>query len=234
MFTVSESWRRIYPGAAVGILAMRHTANPEHHRVLDRQKEKLQNELRSRFGSLDRAALKDIPIIEAYNSYYKRFKKTYHVQLQLESVVFKGKPIPRVAALVEAMFMAELKNLLLTAGHDLDLLKPPVRISVADGSEKYTRINGQGQTPQPMDMFIADTKGIISTVVYGPDRRTRITSKTKRAFFTVYAPPGIGEQAVDEHLRDIQTNVLLITPEAEVELMEVYGTDSVVIQNPLK
>jgi DNA/RNA-binding domain of Phe-tRNA-synthetase-like protein len=123
------------------------------------------------------------------------------------------------------MFMAELKNLLLTAGHDLDVLKPPVRISVADGSEKYTRINGQEQTPQPMDMFIADTKGIISTVVYGPDHRTRITSKTQRAFFTVYAPPGIGEQAVDEHLREIQTNVLLIAPQAEVEVMEVHVTD---------
>jgi DNA/RNA-binding domain of Phe-tRNA-synthetase-like protein len=76
-----------------------------------------------------------------------------------------------------------------------------------------------------MDMFIADAEGIISTVVYCPDHRTRITSKTNRAFFTVYAPPGIGEKAVDDHLRDIQTNVLLITPEAEVEFMEVYGTD---------
>jgi DNA/RNA-binding domain of Phe-tRNA-synthetase-like protein len=76
-----------------------------------------------------------------------------------------------------------------------------------------------------MDMFIADTQGIISTVLYGPDRRTRITSKTERVFFTVYAPPGIGEQVVYEHLQDIQANVLLIAPEAEVELMEVYGTD---------
>jgi DNA/RNA-binding domain of Phe-tRNA-synthetase-like protein len=224
MFIVSESWKEAYPGAAVGILGMRHVANPEHHPALDRRKEQLENELRSRLGSLDRAALKALPVVKAYNSYYKRFKKTYHVLPQLESVVLKGKSIPRVAALVEAMFMAELKNLLLTAGHDLEVLKPPVRIDVADGSENYTRINGQEQTPQSMDMFIADTQGIISTVLYGPDRRTRITSKTERVFFTIYAPPGIGVQPVDEHLRDIQTNVLLIAPEAEVELMEVYGT----------
>jgi DNA/RNA-binding domain of Phe-tRNA-synthetase-like protein len=225
MFIVSESWKEAYPGAAVGILAMGHVANPKHHPTLDRQKEQLVNELRSRFGSLDRAGLKVLPAIEAYNSYYKRFKKTYHVLLQLESVVLKGKSIPRVAALVEAMFMAELKNQLLTAGHDLEVLKPPLRIDVADGSENYTRINGQEQTPQPMDMFIADTKGIISTVLYGPDRRTRITSKTKRIFFAVYAPPGIGEQGVYEHLQDIQTNVLLIAPQAEVELMKVYASD---------
>ena len=225
MFIVSESWKEVYPGAAVGILAMGHVANPKHHPTLDRQKEQLVNVLRSRFGSLDRAALKALPVIQAYNSFYKRFKKTYHVLLQLESVAFKGKSIPHVAALVEAMFMAELKNQLLTAGHDLEALKPPLRIDVTDGSENYTRINGQEQTPQPMDMFIADTQGIISTVLYGPDHRTRITSKTERVFFTVYAPPGIGEQAVYEHLQDIQANVLLIAPKAEVELMEVYASD---------
>ena len=225
MFIVSESWKEAYPGAAVGILAMGHVASPKHHPTLDREKEQLENELRSRFGSLDRAGLKALPVIQAYNSYYKRFKKTYHVLLQLESVVLKGKSIPRVAELVEAMFMAELKNLLLTAGHDLEVLKPPVRIDVADGSENYLRINGQEQTPQPMDMLIADAQGVISTVLYGPDRRTRITSKTERVFFTVYAPPGIGERGVYEHLQDIQANVLLIAPEATIELMEVYSTD---------
>jgi DNA/RNA-binding domain of Phe-tRNA-synthetase-like protein len=223
MFIVSESWKEAYPGAAVGILAMGHVANPEQNNTLDKHKVQLESELRSRFGRLDRAALKTLPVIQAYNSYYKRFKKTYHILLQLESVVLKGKSIPRVATLVEAMFMAELKNLLLTAGHDLEVLKPPLRIDVADGRENYTRINGKEQAPQPMDMFIADTQGIISTVVYGPDRRTRITSETQRVFFTVYAPPGIGEQAVHEHMQDIQANVLLIAPEAHVELMEVYG-----------
>jgi DNA/RNA-binding domain of Phe-tRNA-synthetase-like protein len=225
MFIVSERWKETYPGAAVGILAMGHVASPKHHPTLDREKEQLENELRSRFGNLDRAGLKALPVIQAYSSYYKSFKKTYYVLLQLESVVLKGKSIPRVVALVEAMFMAELKNQLLTAGHDLEALKPPVRIDVADGSENYTRINGQEQSPQPMDMFIADAQGIISTVLYGPDRRTRITSKTERVFFTVYAPPGIGEQGVYEHLQDVQANVLLIAPEAAIELMEVYSTD---------
>jgi DNA/RNA-binding domain of Phe-tRNA-synthetase-like protein len=224
MFIVSESWKEAYPGAAVGILAMDHVANLKYHHGLDKQKEHLETELRSRFSNLDRAALKALPIIQAYNSYYKCFKKTYHVLLQLDSVVLKGKSIPRVATLVEAMFMAELKNLLLTAGHDLEVLKPPLKIDVADGSESYTRINGEEQAVQPMDMFIADTKGIISTVLYGPDHRTRITSETQRVFFAVYAPAGIGEQAVHEHLQDIHANVLLIAAEAEVELMEVYGT----------
>ena len=35
MFTVSETWKTTYPGAAVGILAMHDVVNPEHHAGLD-------------------------------------------------------------------------------------------------------------------------------------------------------------------------------------------------------
>ena len=225
MFIVSETWKTTYPGAAVGILAMRNISNPERHAALDKRKEELENQLRTRFSDFDRAALKALPTFQAYNAYYKRFKKTYHVRLQLESVLFKGKSLPRVAALVEAMFMAELKNMLLTAGHDLEALQMPVKIDVADGSEHYVRLNGQEQQLKPGDMMITDTQGILSSVIYGPDSRTRITSETRQVFFTVYVPPGIEEQTVYKHLEDIQAYVLLFAPEAEVELLKVYGTE---------
>ena len=225
MLIVSEAWKRAYPGAAVGVLIMRNVVNPESHAALDKRKEELENQLRARFSDYDRAALKALPTIQAYNAYYKRYKKTYHVQLQLESVIFKGRSIPPMAALVEAMFMAELKNLLLTAGHDLEAIQMPVGVDVAEGSERYVRINGQEQELKPGDMMIVDDQGVISSVLYGPDHRTRINPETRRVFFTVYAPPGIGEQAVWEHLRDIEANIMLVAPEARVETMEVYGTE---------
>lgn len=224
MLIVSEAWKATYPGAAVGVLAMRNVINPQAHAVLDKRKEELENQLRARFSDYDRAALKTIPTLRAYDAYYKRYKKTYHVQLQLESIVFKGRSIPRVAALVEAMFMAELKNLLLTAGHDLEAVQMPVKLDVAAGNERYIRLNGEEQKLKAGDMMIADAQGVISCVLYGPDYRTRITPETRQVLFTVYAPPGIGEQAVYDHLTDIQTNVLLVAPEATMELLTVYGT----------
>ena len=225
-FAVSDAWKTAYPGAAVGVLAMRGVANPERHAALEKRKAELEDQLRSRFGDYDRAGLKALPTIQAYNEYYRRFKKTYHVQLQLESVVFKGTSIPRVAALVEAMFMAELKNLLLTAGHDLEAVQMPVGIDVADGTEWYIRLNGQEQQLKSGDMMIADAQGTISSVLYGPDRRTRIGSDTRRVLFTVYAPPGIEEHTVYERLQDIRANVLLVAPEAQVELLKVYVAHS--------
>jgi DNA/RNA-binding domain of Phe-tRNA-synthetase-like protein len=202
---------------------MREAANPDHHEALEKKKTALENELRARYAGYDRAALKSTSPVDAYTSYYKRFKKTYHVLLQLESVVQKGKSIPRVAALVEAMFMAELDNLLLTAGHDLDKIDLPVTIDVAGGGENYTNLTGKPQTLKPDDMMMKDGSGVICSVIYGSDDRTIITSSTRQVMFVVYAPPGIGEMAVQKHLNDIRENVTLIAPQAEVQSLETFA-----------
>ena len=225
MFEITTAWKSAFPGAHAGVLVMMDVANPAHHPLLEQQKFELEAELRTRFVGQDRAALANHPVLQAYSEYYKRFKKTYHVQLQLESIVMKGKSIPSVASLVEAMFMAEIKNLLLTAGHDLDVLQLPLTLNVSQGTESYTLMRGEEQILKPGDMFISDKLGIVSDIVYGPDQRTQINPDTCNVVFTVYAPAGIDEQAVTRHLQDIRDYVLVIAPQSQVELMKVYGGD---------
>jgi DNA/RNA-binding domain of Phe-tRNA-synthetase-like protein len=162
------------------------------------------------------------PVLQAYSEYYRRFKKTYHIQLQLESIVLKGKSIPGVAALVEAMFMAEMQDMLLTAGHDLDVLHLPLTLDVATGTERYTLLRGEEQVLKPGDMLISDQTGVISSILYGPDQRTQISPGTRNVVFTVYAPPGIDEQTVTAHLRHIKENVLVFSPQAQIEQLQVY------------
>ena len=130
MFEPTPHWRSTYPEAHAGVLVMRAVSNPIHHPVLESQKAALEQDLRKQFSGQDRAALTSHPILQAYAEYYRQFKKTYHIQLQLESIVLKGKSIPSVAALVEAMFMAEMKDMLLTAGHDLDVLQLPLSLDM--------------------------------------------------------------------------------------------------------
>ena len=223
MFEVSETWKSVFDGAHAGVLVMHNVANPAHHADLERQREALEGQLRSRFAGQARSDLETLPRLQAYGAYYKRFKKTYHVQLQLESIVFKGKSIPSVAALVEAMFMAEIKNMLLTAGHDLDVLQLPVILDVSQGDESYTLLRGQSQLLKAGDMMMMDGGGIISSIVYGPDQRTQIQASTQNVMFTVYAPHGITEQAVIDHLQDLEQYVRLITPDARVEMLKVFG-----------
>jgi len=110
----------------------------------------------------------------------------------------------------------------LTAGHDLDAVQSPLRLDVSTGSERYVMLNGQEQVLKPGDMFVADSQGVISSVIYGPDQRTRITTTTRRALFVVYAPAGIGAEAVRRHLEDIQALIALFAPQATVESLDVH------------
>ena len=223
MLEVTPAWRSAFPGAHAGILTMRNVSNPAHHAELEKQKAEVEAALRVQFAGRDRAAIASHPVLKIYGEYYKRFKKTYHVQLQLESIVLKGKSIPSVASLVECMFMAEVKNMLLTAGHDLDKLQLPLTLDVTQGTESYTVMRGENQIVKAGDMMISDRAGIISDIIYGPDQRTQITESTRSVIFTVYAPAGIDEGLIMQHLQDMRDYVLIITPQAEVEKLEIYG-----------
>ncbi len=221
MLAVTDEWKRAYPEAHAGIVHLSQVSNPERHAELDLLKDKLAQDLKARFKDLEQ--LRSAEPIKAYQAYYKRFKKSYHVQHQLESLIFKGKPIPRVAALVEAMFVAELGNMLLTAGHDLDLIQGEITLRVSNGSERYTRLNGQEQELKAGDMFMEDFKGVISSVIYGPDNRTMIRRETRNVLFAVYAPPGISEDALRRHLQELAQNVKVVSPEAKLEELEIVG-----------
>ena len=202
---------------------MLDVVNPPRHDELEARRAALEGELRARYAGSDRRALLERPELKAYQDYYRRFNKSYHVQLQLESVVLKEKPIPSGAGLVEAMFMAELDNLLLTAGHNLDALQLPLTLDVALGTESYVLMRGSPQIPKTGDMMISDREGIVSSIVHGPDQRTQITPQTRNVVFTVYAPAGIGADDVRKHLGDLEGNVRLLAPAARVDLMEIYG-----------
>jgi DNA/RNA-binding domain of Phe-tRNA-synthetase-like protein len=211
---VTDAWRSAFPGAVVGVLAMRDVGNPDHSPGLEAAKRRVEEQLRAGEPDADTQQ-----VLRAYVDYYRDRGKTYHVKAQRESVALKGKPIPRRAALVEAMFMAELANLVLTAGHDLDALETPLRVDVTADGDRYVLLSGAEAVLERGDMMMADGAGIVSSVLAGPDRRTRITRGTRSVLFAVYAPAGVGEQVVRAHLRHVRANVELLASEAEtVEL----------------
>jgi DNA/RNA-binding domain of Phe-tRNA-synthetase-like protein len=222
LLLATDSWKSAFPGAVVGALAMRAVRNPAQSEPLEAEKRRLEQRLRAAEGDsrprIDR-------VVRAYTDHYRARGKTYQLKAQLESVARKGKPIPSRAALVEAMFMAELENLILTAGHDLDTVVPPVRVDVTADGDRYVLLSGTEVVLERGDMMMADGAGIVSSVLRGPDLRTRITPQTRNVFFAAYAPAAIGEEAVRAHLNDIRANVELLAPGARtLELMTETAT----------
>lgn len=209
----TEAWRAAFPGAVVGALTMRGVRNPRENASLEAAKRRLEEDLRAG-GGPDAE-----PVLQAYVDYYRARGKTYHVKAQRESVAGKGRPVPSRAALVEAMFMAELRTLVLTAGHDLDALTLPLRADVTGDGDRYVLLNGAEAPVKPGDMGMADREGIVSTVLLGPDQRSRITPETRNVLFAAYAPAGVGEEAVRRQLDAIRANVLLVAPDARTDAL---------------
>jgi DNA/RNA-binding domain of Phe-tRNA-synthetase-like protein len=219
VLVATDAWKSAFPGAVAGVLVMTGVNNPEQSPALEVHKRELEEDLRARAAQLGGDGVGSEPGVRAYVDYYRSHGKTYHVKAQWESVAVKRKPVPRRAALVEAMFMAELSNLILTAGHDLATVALPVRVDVTREDDRYVLMNGSELALTAGDMMMVDGSGIISSVLQGPDRRTRITPQTGEVLFAVYAPAGVGENAVRDHLEDIRANVLLVAPEAETGLL---------------
>jgi DNA/RNA-binding domain of Phe-tRNA-synthetase-like protein len=214
--SVSPLVSQQYPGACFGFLAVENDAVPTSSPEFEAAKHALQTDLQKAYPNEE--AIKSDPVIQAYITYYKRFKKSYHVALQLESVALKGKAIPSVSPLVECMFMSELANRLLTAVHDISLLQGNISVNTADGSEVYTTMRGTEQELKSADLYMRDDAGIISSIIYGPDARTQITANSNRVLFTVYAPPGVGSDRVKDHLTWIRECMQLICPEGHISM----------------
>ncbi|MFO7695881.1 MAG: phenylalanine--tRNA ligase beta subunit-related protein [Anaerolineae bacterium] len=218
--TATADWHSAHPGGAVGLLEMSGALNSAPASALDPLKRATEERLRSRYAGYTRKDLLEQPVLAAYQSYYRRFNKTYHVQLQLESIL-KGKSLPSVSPLVDANFVSELDSLILTAGHDLERLLPPVAIDVSREGDSMTLMNGTAREIYPGDMVMRDAEGIACSIIYGQDNRSPITPQTTHVLYVSYAPPGVSADLVGAHLQRIADTVRTFSPGAALEQLRV-------------
>ena len=219
---VTDRWHQTFVGGHVGILLMENIDNTQPSSPLNARKREVEATLRNKFAGFTRKDFIEIAPLNAYRTYYKKFNKTYHVQLQLESVVLKGKSLPDVSPLVDTAFISELETLVLTASHDVDLLQGPIMIDASKGTEQFTQMNGTTRTLKPNDMIMRDASGVICTIIYGQDKTSPISAKTKRALYVTYAPFGVSKALVKQQVETIRDTVLLFAPEAVTNRLEIF------------
>ena len=221
IFTVDQAWANKYPHAKAGILVIENIENTDSHPELNSVAAEVECKLQAQYAGFSREQLNELPIIKTYNNYYKNFGKTYHVRAQLESIV-NGKPLSSASAVITAMFIAEVKNMLLTAGHDCFTLELPARITVASGKETFTDIRKAEKTVPEGDMIMMDGEGVISSIILGPDSRTKLTPSVQNVMFAVYAPAEVEKELVHSHMKDIETYVKTFSPTAETQFIEIF------------
>lgn len=210
--SATNEWKTSHPGAVIGLLELSGVDNTRPSAVLDARKREMEARLRERYAGFTRQDFLSLPVMVAYQKYYKRFTKTYHVLLQLESIVLKGKSLPNVSPLVDSNFTAEVDTLVLTAGHDVAKLVEPIFIDVSKYGDQIVRMNGEPKMMDAGDMIMRDATGVVCSIIYGQDNVSPITSATTHVLYVAYAPAGVPVDAVEGHLRRIEENVRVFCP----------------------
>ena len=216
----SREFSKVYPCAAVGILVLEDVIIQNEGSDFESAKHKIIHGLQKQFP--DPNSLKEHPVIQAYSRYYRKFDKSYHVIGQLRSVIFDNRPLPSVSPLIEAIFVAELKNMLLTAFHDLEKITFPLKIGISAGDEIYLTLAGEEKRLKPADMMVSDQTGVISSVIYGPDKRTSVSPASSQILIVVYAPAGIDHESIINHFVDIENLIRKFSPDIKMTMRSVF------------
>jgi len=213
----TAEWSAAHPGAIIGLLEMADVENTHASPTLNQRKRETEARLRTAYVGFRRQDFLALPVMAAYEQYYRRFDKTYHVLLQVESIVLKGKNLPDMLPLVDANFAAEVDTLVLTAGHDAARLVEPVWMDVSRPGDQMTPMNSEATLLRAGDMVMRDGQGVCCSILYGQDHRYTITAETRHVLYVAYAPPGVPAEVVNAQLRQIEQNVRLFAPQAGVE-----------------
>ena len=224
--TTTDAWKEAHPGAQIGLLELSGVNNAQPAPALDQEKRVIEGRLLEKYAGFTREDFLVLPVMGAYHRYYRKFGYTYHVLLQLESVVFRGKSLPNVSPLVDANFAAELETLILTAGHDVAKLEEPVVIDIASEGGEITQMGGSRKNVPIGDMLMRDARGVACTILRGQDDRSPISRETTHVLYVSYVPEGVTEQQVLSQLDAMERHVRLFSPNINVEQSSILFAKS--------
>ena len=138
-----------------------------------------------------------------YFRFFRKFKKTFPVMMQFESVLLKGREFPKSNAVTAVPFLVELETHVLCGTHDIDRLMGPVELYQAEAKEPFEGLRGDEVHTYPGDVTGRDAGGIIFSMIAGADARTCAREESRHVFYPVF---GVSGQEPDA-LRSAQTRM---------------------------
>jgi len=214
---IDDSLRNSFPDLKVSTIEIKNLENKIIDENLEFEKRILEERIRKEY-----VKFQEFEVIKKYNKFFKKFEKIYPISYQIKSIL-EGKSFPAQHTVVEAMFMAELKNMFLTVGHDLNLINGSLRTKLTNGSESYINIIGKEIKLKAFDIVTEDSSGIISSVLYGPDRRTMVTNKTRNYLFFSYFPYGENDEKIKNHFEDIVKYIRIFSNDFDRSNIEIFS-----------
>lgn len=152
-----------------------------------------------------------------YFRFFRKFKKTYPVMLQFESVAFKGRPFPKENPVMEIPFLFELVTWMLSGTHDLEQTNGCVTFFSPDTKLTFTGIRGEEIHTYPKDICARDETDIILSMIAGADDRTCVREDSQHVFHPIFGTPGMSNETMKAGLDKLESMVKILAPEAVIE-----------------
>lgn len=169
MFDIGKDQSFASRGIPLGILEVNYPAEGCGRAALHALVERELAALRERYADYDRKAVFGE---NPYFRFFRKFKKTYPVMQQFETVMFKGRPFPEEDPVTAVPFLLELTTFVLSGTHDIDRIDGPLTIFTPDAKLPFDGMRGDSTHTYPNDICGRDETGIIFSMIAGADSRT--------------------------------------------------------------
>ncbi|MBP1554260.1 MAG: hypothetical protein J6B21_08925 [Oscillospiraceae bacterium] len=150
-----------------------------------------------------------------YYRFFRKFKKTYPVMLQFESVVLKDRPFPDSNPLSEIAFLMEITTFVLSGTHDADCINGDAVLYIADRKEDFEGMRETLHT-YPNDFCARDRDGIIFSLIAGTDKRTCAKSGSRNVLYPIFCTPDMPQQEIEDAISTLCRYVKVLCPKAEI------------------
>lgn len=169
--------------------------------------------LREKYSQYDR---KTVFGENPYVRFFKKFKKTYPVLMQFESVMFKGRPFPDFNPVAEVPFLMEIVTHVLSGAHDVDQIQGSVQLYSATEKEEFPGMRGMPFHTYPGDFCGRDERGIIFSLIAGADDRTCAKLDSRHVVYPVFGTPGLSVNVITDAMDVLIRYIRVLAPDAQI------------------
>ena len=154
---------------------------------------------------------------DPYFRYFRKFKKTYPVMMQVESFLLKGRPFPEGKYINAVAFLTELKTRILMGTHDAERVEGDIIIYTETEKVTFPSIHGSEGHSYPGDTTGRDDAGVIISMIAGADSRTCLQEDSKHVLYLVFGTPATSAEVLDECLDQVELYAKTLAPSAEMQ-----------------
>ena len=155
---------------------------------------------------------------EPYFRYFRKFKKTSPVMMQVESFLLKGRPFPEGRYTNAVAFLTELKTRCLLGSHDADRIEGDLVIYQETEKTDFPSIHGGVAHSYPGDITCRDDGSIVVSMIAGADSRTCLSEDSRHVLYFAFGTPGMEAGALEGYLRQVEEYVKVLAPAARTEM----------------